>query len=380
MHRLDQVLSSMSENGEGKEDVGIKGKHYDGDVTPVSPSPLHYTSLQYASDPPQAMESRMPDAGNPPAYDGPQVRLTMPAYQAMMKEMDNLKAEIARLAQDKIARFTDTLGIEKDLISKDVMDKLVSERDETIRRLQMELANLNRLRASSKSMLDDKPALRKIIEARDHEIDELKDRVSRGATKIDELLRAKQEAAAAASKNQELAVELANTKMTIRTMASDLEAEQNQVRLVTDQLNALRLRDNGPTIESLQQELKDKTTKMNRYRNDANAFKKQLQSKDLLCNKLTSDRTALKGAVVLVEPLATTKFTRTILACKECYVKNLSCDNGAKCQNCIDNGSRCVRWRCAQHHVLKACPDLPFCSVGHNEHGWLISEQERPRW
>ena len=76
--------------------------------------------------------------------------------------------------------------------------------------------------------------------------------------------------------------------------------------------------------KSPQEELKEKTAQMNRYRRDAADFHKQLQSKDLLCNKLASDRTALKGA--LIEPNKATKFPRTVLACKECYVKNLACD------------------------------------------------------
>ena len=53
------------------------------------------TSPQFASSPPQATESPMLDVSNAPAYDGPQVRLTMPAYEAMMKEMHNGAAQMS---------------------------------------------------------------------------------------------------------------------------------------------------------------------------------------------------------------------------------------------------------------------------------------------
>ncbi|KAF2656319.1 hypothetical protein K491DRAFT_715540 [Lophiostoma macrostomum CBS 122681] len=311
---------------------------------------------------------------------GTEVGLTMPVYEALTNQMGNLESELVRLAKEKISQFLSVssavlASIEKDLVSKDDMDKVLAERDETIRRLQMEMAK--GLRAVSKPTVEEKPGLRNIIEARDHEIDELKD-------ELDQLLRINQEITNASSNHDELVRELARDvtakDMKLLTMAKGLETEKNQVRALTDQVAALKPRNDGRTLESLEKELKEKTTENMRYRIDATECHKKLQYMEATCRRLADNTTALRGSVLLVQPASTTKFPRTVLACKECWIKNLACDNGAKCQGCIDNGTKCLRWRCAMTHLLKHCPDQPFCTLGHSTYGWLESQQERPVW
>jgi hypothetical protein len=63
-----------------------------------------------------------------------------------------------------------------------------------------------------------------------------------------------------------------------------------------------------------------------------------------------------------------------------CYVKNLPCDHSITCHNCRGANRKCLRFRCSMQHVLKNCPDKPFCKLTHSNEGWLVTDHERPEW
>ncbi|KAH6639566.1 permease for cytosine/purines, uracil, thiamine, allantoin-domain-containing protein [Boeremia exigua] len=134
----------------------------------------------------------------------------------------------------------------------------------------------------------------------------------------------------------------------------------------------------------LRGQLKEKTSACDRLRNELNAQTKAFE--DLIAKeaetrllRASDDGKALRGGVHLVKPASDTKLSPLVLSCLECYNKNITCDNKARCRHCYENNETCSRWRCSLKHILGQCTNLP-CTFPHEADGWLVATEPRPQW
>lgn len=329
----------------------------------------------------------------PMQKDNSEIRMTLAVYDAMIKEQDKLKAEVTRLMNQ---------GLKNDMtgnVSKEEMEMALRKKDQDIRQLQTSLQQQKSLEEEVIALREKEASNEVATKQRVREMiknlglvdlqnrlnaaeKDKHDAIQELTAECDELKRQQRYEKDYAQNCQDLVDILAKKEQKIADLLGNVESEKAQNSYLSGQLREVNNRpDPRPRIEQLETQFRNKAAEASRYREELRVANKSLENRDNTIKRLSEGMGAFKGAAHLVEPAATSKLPKTVVGCIECYVKNLTCDNSARCQNCIDNNERCKRWRCSVQHVTKtACPHQPFCPLKHNKDGWLIAAQERPQW
>jgi len=175
---------------------------------------------------------------------------------------------------------------------------------------------------------------------------------------------------------------LLDKEKAIKTQTEEIERLATMKDELTGQLEQLREKFSPPqdTIDTLGKRLREKALEICRLNHDLHLMKKKHQQAEERVLRVANTADAIRGAAHLAAPAPNSKLSTTIFSCISCYVKSLTCDNGATCANCKVNGDECNRWRCSLAHILKNCPTSRPCQLVHGSDGWLMTQEPRPEW
>src|SRR5690242_1622290 len=321
----------------------------------------------------------------------PVVRVTMQVWDAMGRDLGTLKeekraleAKIAQLGKQKAAAPVDNSNSDLELqigklhyqnesnkTQKATMARALSEKDIQIKHLQLELdsvherletiSSLNKEHANVAAERDYLQAALKNVDSKDCEIQTL-------SQKIEDL----QEKLRQAADNGEYKLlaeqrldQLCKREKQLQAIREKYTAEQIKVGNLEDHVEAFQ--DKLHQVSDLQAQLSEKTSTCDRLRTKSKQQEKKLEDAMNRLARASSDH-SLRGATHLVKPDKNTKFSSLVMGCSECYAKNISCDNKARCRNCTESNETCARWRCSLRHILGQCPTVP-CTFPHEEDG-----------
>ena len=350
----------------------------------------------------------------------PIVRVTMQVWDAMGRDLEALKDEkralevnVARLEKQKsptpqVEEYNDLqtqIGKlqyqnETNKIQKATMARILSEKDIQIKQLQLDLDSANeRLQAAASKARD----YADVVAERDYlqtalendsvgssrllsDLTEVKDRnivtFSKKVGELQEALRRSEDSIAANSDEyktlaQNRLDQLNQSGKLLRITQEKYATEHTKVGELEDCVEDLQRKLNQ--VGDLQGQLREKTSACDRFRNKLKTREKQIEDMKQRLERLANEGQALQGAAHLVKPAHDTKLSPLVLGCSECYAKNISCDNKARCRHCTENNENCVRWRCSLKHRLGQCPKVP-CTFPHEANGWLLAPEPRPQW
>jgi hypothetical protein len=146
-----------------------------------------------------------------------------------------------------------------------------------------------------------------------------------------------------------------------------------------EKIERLREKFNPEEIENLKEQLREKTSLCDRYRNEAKYSQKQYALSQERLKKAGNNGDNLRGGAHLVAPNEKTKLPKNVVTCSECYGMNLNCDSAARCRSCVEGGTKCTRWRCSLKQKIGEC-DMTPCLLPHDSQGWLVTPTGRPEW
>ncbi|CAN9265986.1 unnamed protein product [Alternaria alternata] len=259
---------------------------------------------------------------------------------------------------------------------KAAMGRSLSEKEIKIRTQQLEI---DELKGHIKT-------IENALSAKDHELENLRQKMKESERTIDRVTRERDEASRARTNSvdhlnraRNLADTLAQREKLITDLRHQIVAEQLKVAGLEDDLEAAQEKSNQADIDDIKSKLMEKTSTCDRQRNQLKMIEAQLSQSQSCLMKITNHGESLRGAAHVVKPSGTSKLPKLVISCVECYNKNLPCDNGARCRNCVENNTQCARWRCALKHKYGECPLTP-CPLSHDSQGWLVLRTERPEW
>lgn len=418
--RLESLLKEIIEFPVNDGDVDDKDgqptiSHHSDAVEPLLPDFAFPTSLPshtLPTHPPSPAKSTKPTS-----LEEPVVRDVDHSWVAMGNDLDALKRENrdlkARISQiekptnvptseDHTANLEYEIGRlryqnEHSKTQKAIMVRTLSEKDISIKRLQMDL---NTARELLKAAVSATSQYDEVVKHRDYLRTELRDKALAGSRlpsdstevkdqKIHELLKqvgelekSLEQATNSQSNDYKTLAQSHLDQLTqCETLLQDTEkkyaAEHTKAIRLDDLVKDLRHR--LSQVEDLQSQLSEKTTACDRLRGSLKIHEKKLLDSQQRLDRASDTAHALRGASHLVKPRPDTKFSPLVLGCSECYAKNLTCDNKACCRNCFENNEKCARWRCSIKHILDRCPVVP-CTFPHDTDGWLLAPSARPQW
>ena len=345
----------------------------------------------------------------------PVVRMSVPVWDDMWtklkmveREKQALETQIAKTKKQAKSRFdNDQVDLQTEIgklkyqnevskTQKASMAQALSGKDSRVEQLQLELGNANeRLQAalgaaviptkilqerdyfrteSKGARLDNSHDLAK-TESKDVKIQELSEQV-------DKLQEALHQAANNQTEDYKALAErrlnqlnereklLRSTKEKYATEHTKVCGLEGEVEDLCHQLSK---------VSDLQVQLSEKSRTCDQLRTSLKKVEKQVAAYEHALNRATNVSKALQGASHLVKPKEGTKLSTRVMACAECYAKNLTCDDKPMCRNCSESNEACARWRCSLRHVMERCPRVP-CTFPHEADGWLLVPEDRPDW
>jgi predicted nucleic acid-binding Zn-ribbon protein len=366
------------------------------------------------------------------------VRLSLPAYNAMIMNMEKLKAQardadakqrvtyknlIAEQSKAHQAKMLNSAQVKADSYDKqlrvershkaqlegqilDLQFEVATLKDaantfsvreelkiaeQRIRNLEAEIETVLFRQATEKS--DEEKALSDALAQKEQELLELgaqlraKGRKSEQDGQLlqhvtaerDQLLEA-QENSRKGSANKELTATVSRLNQEIKGLREELANAKNDNTFLKHQCQKVAGNPSQTArIAELEAKFKKEQAENGRLRNNLLMTTKRLEAEQARSDRLGKAEATVRGAAHLITPAANAKLPKTVFDCIHCYVKNLDCDSGARCENCTSSGLPCTRWRCSMKHLLGNCPDTP-CHFLHDEGGWLITKQGRPKW
>jgi chromosome segregation ATPase len=354
----------------------------------------------------------------------PVVRVTMQVWDAMGRDLEVLKEEkraaeikIAKLEEAKqtathqVADYKDDLHTqigklqyqnESNKVQKATMARTLSEKDIEIKQLQLELASTKKRAETAADAARD---YARVVEERHYLQDTLKNdrsdnlrqladltnvknrEIATLSNKIEELQEAFSRATAAANAHahsdehevlaQNRLNQLNQREKLLNSTKEKYAAEHAKVGELEDCIEDLQRK--LSQVGDLQRQLQEKSRDCDRFRTKLKNQEKIVEDYKQRILRASSDGKALRGAAHLVVPKPDTKFSHLVLGCSECYTKNITCDDKARCRHCTENNEKCARWRCSLKHILGQCPDIPCC-YPHESDGWLLATDPRPEW
>ncbi|KAF3003119.1 hypothetical protein E8E13_008356 [Curvularia kusanoi] len=308
-------------------------------------------------------------SARPPPPEEPVVRLTMPVYDSMCNDVKTLKQEKRNL-EAKLAQFDGQvkpgcdnnhaeliqlqteigrLEYQNDANKKQKanMARSLSEKDTQIKELQLKLDDVDeRLKVA----LTEADKYAKLVEERNYLQSELKEarldnsressaladskavEIQELAGQVEELQRALHHAQAVNSQaedyrrlaqdrldqivRQEKMIKTAKEKYGIEhEKSSSLEAEVGDLRQKLSQ------------VDSLQYQLNEKTRLCDSYRTKLRTQDLAFEHLNQKLSNASDVNRVLQGAAHLVIPNPTGSLPKQVMACTECYNKNLTCDD-----------------------------------------------------
>ncbi|KAG9194388.1 hypothetical protein G6011_04423 [Alternaria panax] len=221
---------------------------------------------------------------------------------------------------------------------------------------------------------------------KDCELEDLNQKIKEQERELNKVTHERDEASRAQANSgdhlnraRNLADTLAQREKLITDLRHQVLTEQFKVTELEDELEATQAKSNLADIDDVKSKLREKTSICDRQRSQLKMTELQLAQSQSRLMKITNHGESLHGAAHVVKPAQTSKLPKLVISCVECYNKNLPCDNGAKCRNCIENDTSCARWRCSLKHKYGDCPLTP-CPLSHDSQGWLVLRTERPEW
>lgn len=171
------------------------------------------------------------------------------------------------------------------------------------------------------------------------------------------------------SRRERFITELRQKLLDEQMRSTDLEEKVERLQEKVDQGN----------LDSLKEQLREKSSTCDRMRTNLKIAERHLELSQSRLEKVLNHGEALRGGAHLVIPNEKTKLPKNVVSCSECYAKNITCDDGARCRNCVEGLTKCSRWRCSMKQKLGHCPDVP-CTLPHDPQGWLVTKDPRPQW
>ncbi|KAF1930634.1 uncharacterized protein M421DRAFT_3666 [Didymella exigua CBS 183.55] len=406
LQRLESMLKELGDiQVEDDEDDNATAQliHSEFAIPPLPPRSEPLAALPVRTGPitpPTPAESTEPQ--NP---EEPVVRVAMHTWDAMGRDVKALKDE-KRTLELKIARlekqrppsrayreeeFQAEIGHlkyqnEQNKTQKATMARNLSQKDVEIKQLQLDLGTTREALEAAESAAQ---TYANIAGERDYLHFQLsEDRIS-SERQLSNLAEVKTREIQALTRSERLQNNehraLADTRLeainTCVTQPNDLKekyaAEHDRVNELEDTIEDLQGRLNR--VSKLQAELSQKSSECDRWRTRYKNQEKLVETWKLQIERARNENESLRGAAHLVNPVPTSKLSPLVLGCTECYTKNISCDNKARCRNCTENNEKCSRWRCSLKHRLGQCPTVP-CTFPHEEDGWLLAPEPRPYW
>ena len=425
MQRLESMLQELEDLPINDDDnANVQSPN----VTPPTPFEPLFPGYRLSTALPVHTEPSPPptpaELVTPTSPEEPVVRVTMHVWDAMDRDLEALKAErralelkVARLekakqiAPQQAVDYNDELQTqigklqyqnEANKIQKATMARTLSEKDMEIKQLQLKLASVEQRAETAKNATTD---YAQVVEERDYLQDTLNNDRAEGSRLLTDLTNAKNREIETLSKKIEDLQEALNRAIVAASASTQSEeykalAENRLARLTQceKQLSALKnkygtehtkvndledwvedLRGKLSQVGDLQGQLNEKSRECERFRTNLRKQEKVVEDYKQRIMRVSHDGKALRGAAHLVVPKADTRFSHLVLGCAECYTKNITCDDKARCRHCTENNEKCARWRCSLKHVLGQCPNVP-CSFPHESDGWLLATERRPQW
>ncbi|PVI02148.1 hypothetical protein DM02DRAFT_653773 [Periconia macrospinosa] len=168
-------------------------------------------------------------------------------------------------------------------------------------------------------------------------------------------------------------IEILNLQNHVSELETKLEALQQMANEKDDTLTDLQTQ-----LTGTHKKLKEKTEAVDGMRNEIQELQKLLENNAKGQHKLEAGK-HLRGAAHLVVPPNSIKLPKNVYPCSECFAQNKHCDSKTVCTQCRNTGSQCARWKCSLHHITSQCYEAP-CRFRHDDRGWLVLAQQRPRW
>lgn len=413
MQRLESMLKELEDLSVGDDEDNSFGQysHTDQRLPPGFENPAALPIYTGPVSPPTPPKSTKPMLPNEPI-----VRITLDVWDAMSRDLDELKQQKRvlenRLAQNEkqVAPHPENHNVELQTeigklkyqnevnkTQKVTMARTLSDKDVQIKQLQLDLNWANeRLEtaASATNLYAEVAAERDCLqaqlkeqslnyssllsdrtEAKDSKIKALSEQVDSLQKEINQTANAQTDDYKALAQNR--LDQLTQREKTVKSTKAQYAAEQRKVRKLEEQLEDLHHKLNR--VGDLEIQLDEKTQICDRLRASAKAHEKALQASKQSLDRATDAAKALHGAAHLVKPRPDTKLSTIVLSCAVCYTKNITCDNKSVCRNCSENNEKCVRWRCSLKHILGNCPRV-LCTFPHETDGWLLASGPRPEW
>lgn len=426
MQRLEAILQEL-EDLPIEEDDNSTAHQHNHTTPPTLVEPLIPGFERPAALPMRARPTSPPTPAvsiKPLLPEEPAMRVTMHVWDAMGRDLKKLKGEKQAL-EIEIARMQKTnhsvsphggddhnelqtkIGMlryqnELNKTQKATMARALAEKDVQIKQLQLDVDNLredqktaasastehinvavqrdylqltlkNNEISHSHRLSDLNDNKNREIESLQKRIDDLQDAIKQSeirtetATKPDEFK-------ALAQKRLD---QLNQREKLLRSTQEKYAVEHTKVAELEDLIEDLQRKLNQ--VGDLQGKLREKSSDCDRLRTRINIQEKSLEDYRQRITRASDVVAALRGGAHLVRPRANAKLSKMILGCSECYAKNISCDNQARCRHCTENNEICARWRCSLQHIHGSCPDAP-CRLPHDEAGWLGLVTQRPEW
>jgi outer membrane murein-binding lipoprotein Lpp len=352
------------------------------------------------------------------AYDrvsAPVVRVTKDVWNSLGKDMDLLKRQKRELEQqlldlhkDHHVRLEEDHNVSAQLgklkyqneVSRDQkaeMGRSLVQRDVKIKEQELDILNLHQKLSKLEAEINEygrfkgeAEYLRSVIKesdtARQREtkaqastIRELELSVERLTEERDAVICAQVHAGDHATRANNLADVLAKREKVIMDLRQKTLEEQMRVTDLEGEVELLREMVNLENLNDIKAKLREKNSQCDRFRTQLKGSEHQLKLAQSRLMSSTDNGALLRGAAHIVAPNEKCRLPKAVMSCSECYAKNLPCDNGARCRNCVDNNTKCARWRCSMKHKLGVCERAP-CAPPHDPEGWLVGAGPRPEW
>ncbi|KAL5113150.1 hypothetical protein ACEQ8H_008985 [Pleosporales sp. CAS-2024a] len=373
------------------------------EYAPVSQTPpidQFSPSFGGPTDPPTPAESVRPPVSAFDRVSEPTVRVSKERWTSTLGELDLAKEKKLKLEQQladlqiqhrahldmahdvsvQIGKLKYQNEVNRNLQA--TMGKEIAQRDITIKKNQLDIDSLNKTVARLEDELNRcakvsgeleylRSTINDIDKAHAQEIQKLK-------VERDEAYRANSQAGEQVKRTQNLTDALARREKLLIQLRQEKLEEQIRVTNLEDEIERLQELVNQESLDDFKEKLREKSSQCDRFRSQLKNTEHQLELAQARLKTAANNGTLLHGAAHIVAPNKNSKLPKRVLACTECYAQNLPCDNGARCRNCLENNTKCARWRCSTKHRLMKCDRTP-CTPPHDPEGWLVAEQ-RPEW
>ena len=350
----------------------------------------------------------------------PVVRVTTHAWEAMGRDLqvlkeekralelqiarlEKLKASLSRLSNDKEEELHTEIGHlkfqnEQNKTQKATMARTLSQKDVEIKQLQLDLdackEALERAEIAvtsyaevvgERDYLQDRMKEDRINASRLlSDLKEVKDREVQTLTQqlndVQEVIRQLEEDKRNDEHKGQVEVHLEalnKREKQMKTVNAKYAAEHARVNELEDHIELLQSK--LGEVGDLQTQLSQKSADCDRWRTKYKNQEKMVETWKRQLERAADENTCLRGAAHLVKPAPSSKLSLIVTSCSECYSKNITCDNKARCRHCTENNVDCARWRCSLRHHLGQCPRVP-CTFPHGDDGWLLAPDPRPTW